>query len=83
MSPKPKPPPSATSAFAEMSSLILKFGSASRPSGEWRDDDYEVVENGVVGRIFKVEVAPRNRPFDVGERSQALGGLRPRGPASR
>jgi hypothetical protein len=37
--------------------LILKRASASRPSGQWRDDDYVVLENGVVvGRIFKVPV---------------------------
>ena len=37
-----------------MSALILKRASASRPSGEWRDDDYDVLEDGViVGRIFK------------------------------
>ena len=36
-----------------MSTLILKRASASRSSGQWRDDDYDVVENGViVGRIF-------------------------------
>jgi hypothetical protein len=35
-----------------MSPLILKRASASRPSGQWRDDDYDVLENGVVvGRI--------------------------------
>ena len=33
--------------------LILKRASASRPSGDWNDDDYDVVANGaVVGRIF-------------------------------
>ena len=37
-----------------MSSLSLKHASASRPSGEWRDDDYDVLADGVVlGRIFK------------------------------
>jgi hypothetical protein len=31
----------------------------SRSSGQWRDDDYDVLEDGiVVGRIFKVPVAP-------------------------
>jgi hypothetical protein len=36
-----------------MASLILQRGSVSRPSGQWRDDDYDVLENGVVvGRIF-------------------------------
>jgi hypothetical protein len=44
--------------------LILKRGSASRPSGQWRDDDYDVLENGVViGRIFLVPVAPEGRPW--------------------
>src|SRR5262245_17257540 len=34
-------------------SLALKRGSASRSSGQWLDDDYDVLENGVVvGRIF-------------------------------
>ena len=33
--------------------LILKRASASRSSGEWNDDDYDVLANGeVVGRIF-------------------------------
>jgi hypothetical protein len=37
-----------------MSSLILKRASLSRPSGEWNDDDYDVLADGtVVGRIFK------------------------------
>jgi hypothetical protein len=31
----------------------LKRASLSRPSGEWRDDDYDVLEGGgVIGRIF-------------------------------
>jgi hypothetical protein len=28
--------------------LILKRASASRSSGQWSDDDYDVPENGVV-----------------------------------
>jgi hypothetical protein len=33
--------------------LSLKRASASRPSGEWNDDDYDVLADGVVGgRIF-------------------------------
>jgi hypothetical protein len=33
--------------------LILKRASASRPSGEWDDDDYDVLADGVVvGRIM-------------------------------
>jgi hypothetical protein len=31
-----------------MSSLILKRASASRPSGEWSDDEFDVLANGVV-----------------------------------
>jgi hypothetical protein len=38
--------------------------ASSRPSAAWRDDDYDVLEDGViVGRIFKVPVAPRGRPW--------------------
>src|SRR5262245_33737687 len=45
-------------------SLVLKRTSALRPTGQWRDDDYAVLENGVVvGRIFKVPVAPQDRPW--------------------
>jgi hypothetical protein len=44
--------------------LILTRAAVSRPSGQWRDDDYNVLENGVVvGRIFKVPVAPEGRPW--------------------
>jgi hypothetical protein len=36
------------------SGLILKRSSASRPSGEWNDDDFDVLADGVaVGRIMK------------------------------
>jgi hypothetical protein len=46
-------------------SLVLKRGSASRSSGEWRDDDYDVLENGVVvGRICKEEAAPPDRSWE-------------------
>ena len=39
--------------------LILKRASASRPSGEWDDDDFDVLAHGVVvARIFKPEVLP-------------------------
>lgn len=35
--------------------LVLQRASASRPSCEWDDDDYDVLANGVVvGRILKV-----------------------------
>jgi hypothetical protein len=44
--------------------LLLKRGSVSRSSGQWRNDDYDVLENGVgVGRIFTVPVAPQDRPW--------------------
>ncbi len=44
--------------------LILKRASASRPSGEWNDDDYDVLADGaVVGRIFKVNAAPIGMPW--------------------
>jgi hypothetical protein len=39
--------------------LTLKCASASRPSGEWDDDDYDVLADGaVVGRIMKAAAAP-------------------------
>jgi hypothetical protein len=38
--------------------LILKRASASRPSGEWNDDDYDVLADGVVvGRILRCRIA--------------------------
>jgi hypothetical protein len=42
--------------------LILKRASASRPSGEWNDDDFDVLADGaLVGRIFKANAAPVGR----------------------
>jgi hypothetical protein len=39
--------------------LILKRASASRPSGEWNDQDFDVLADGVVvGRIFKSNAHP-------------------------
>jgi hypothetical protein len=47
-----------------LGSLILKRANTSRLFGQWSDDDYDVLENGVVvGRIFKVPVAPPDRPW--------------------
>jgi hypothetical protein len=44
--------------------LILKRASASRPSGEWDDDDYDVLADGVVvGRIMKAAAAPQGKPW--------------------
>jgi len=37
---------------------ILKRASVSRSSGQWRDDDYGVLERGiVVGRIFFLDAS--------------------------
>jgi hypothetical protein len=34
--------------------LILKRASASRPSGQWSDEDYDVLADGkVIGRILE------------------------------
>jgi hypothetical protein len=42
-----------------MAQLILRRASASRPSGEWNDDDYGVLaDDVVVGRIMKAAAAP-------------------------
>jgi hypothetical protein len=39
--------------------LVLKRASASRPSGKWNDDDFDILADGaVVGRILKVHAAP-------------------------
>jgi|GraSoiStandDraft_47_1057283.scaffolds.fasta_scaffold314453_2 hypothetical protein len=40
--------------------LILKRASASRSSGQWSDDDFDVV---AVGRIFKAAAAPIGSPW--------------------
>jgi hypothetical protein len=47
-----------------MTALILKRASASRSSGEWSDDDYDVLADGiVVGRIMKAAAAPVGSPW--------------------
>jgi hypothetical protein len=44
--------------------LVLKRASASRSSGEWSDDDYDVLAGGVVvGRILKSAAAPVEMPW--------------------
>ena len=49
---------------AGMADLILKRASASRPSGEWNDDDFDVLADGmVVGRIMKAAAAPVDAPW--------------------
>src|SRR5262249_8626206 len=44
--------------------LTLKRASASRPSGEWNADDFDVLVDGaVVGRVMKVHAAPAGSPW--------------------
>jgi hypothetical protein len=44
--------------------LLLKRAVLSRPSGQWCDDDFDVLANGeVVGRIYKANVAPVGSPW--------------------
>ena len=45
--------------------LILTRASVYRSSGQWRDDEYDVLENGVVvGRIFFLDaVGPQGGPW--------------------
>jgi hypothetical protein len=53
-----------TQTGAAMSGLILKRANASRPSGQWRHDDYDVICDGVVvGRIMHTPAAPEARPW--------------------
>jgi len=47
-----------------MDQLVLKRAAASRRSGEWNDDDFDVLADGVVvGRIFKADAAPTRTPW--------------------
>ena len=47
-----------------MTQLILKRASASRPSGAWDDDDFDVLADGVVvGRIFNSNAGPVGSPW--------------------
>jgi hypothetical protein len=47
-----------------MTVLLLKHASASRPSGEWNEDDFDVLADGaVVGHIFKANAAPLGLPW--------------------
>jgi hypothetical protein len=44
--------------------LTLKRAAASRLSGEWSDDDYDVLAEGkAVGRIFKSAASPVGTPW--------------------
>jgi hypothetical protein len=47
-----------------MPALILKRASVSRLSGEWSNEDYDVLAGGiVVGRIMKAAAAPVGSPW--------------------
>ena len=44
--------------------MILRRASASRPSDEWNEDDYDVLADGiVVGRIMRANAAPVDAPW--------------------
>jgi hypothetical protein len=44
--------------------LILRRASASRPSGEWKDDAFDVLaDGGGVGQIFKAAASPVGSPW--------------------
>jgi hypothetical protein len=44
--------------------LTLKRASTSRPSGEWNDDDFDVLAEGVVvGRIMRAAASPVDAPW--------------------
>jgi len=44
--------------------LILKRASVSRPSGQWNDDDFDVLADRiVVGLIFQAKAAPVGSPW--------------------
>ena len=48
----------------EKDHLVLKRASASRTSGKWSEDDFDVLADGVVVcRVFKANVAPVGTPW--------------------
>jgi hypothetical protein len=53
-------------SLVQLAPLILKRASASRSSGEWSDDDYDVLADGVVvGRIMKAAAKTSRRILAV------------------
>jgi hypothetical protein len=53
--------------------LILKRASASRPSGQWSDDDFDVLaDDAVVGRIMKSPQIDRARSDLVARRERGI-----------
>jgi hypothetical protein len=57
-------PSTSPSGSIRRTVLFLKRASTSRSSGEWNDDDFDVLaDRAVVGRILKVHVAPVGTPW--------------------
>jgi hypothetical protein len=51
-------------ALMDTDYLGLKRASASHPSGQWKDDDYDVLADGVVvGRIFNAAASLVGLPW--------------------
>jgi len=51
---------------ADMGQLFLKRAKSSRSSGQWKDDDYDVIADGVVvGRIFNARGLAGRATVDV------------------
>jgi hypothetical protein len=47
-----------------LTDLLLKRAATSRPSGEWNEDDYDVLADGdVVGRVYKANATPVGSPW--------------------
>jgi hypothetical protein len=47
-----------------MTGIMLRRASASRPSGTWSDDDFDVLADGVVvGRVFHAAASPVGSPW--------------------
>jgi len=47
-----------------MAVLLLNRASTSRSPGEWNEDDFDVLADGVVvGRILKAHAAPAGSPW--------------------
>src|SRR5262249_17399053 len=61
---QPSGPHNVVRSRCHLSEPVLKRASASRPSGAWNDDDFDVLADGaVVGRIMKVHAAPVGSPW--------------------
>ena len=53
--------------------LTLKRASASRPSGDWNDDDFDVLADGVVvGRIMKAAAVPVGMSWNFGHHEDRI-----------